>query len=723
MSLGDDIRADSPQDAPPVAPVDSNISVGDSIRADSIEKPVAATAPAPSQSPAPWYADFPGAPILAGAGKSFGDSVLGMQQLLGKGLQWVGSNGQFSAPYEIGKWLDKDAAQGARGLESEFSPYEKAHPWQGIGGEAVGTIGNPVNWYLPGVGGRGALGYLKTAAGAGGASAMETPVTDENAPFLYEKAAQATGGAVGGAVGRAGASLLGAAAEKSFDFGRGLFAKTGDAAAAASKAVDQAALSLNLNPAALDPDVRSAIETQLSRAYKSGASLDTDAVARVLRAKEFGIDLTEGQASRDPILYAREKDAAITKAGPLTDRASDTNGAMIKAIDDMGGGNAPGLVSGSRRVLSSLKGSYDQMQSRVSAAYQAFRDSTGKNLDVNLTGMAQDYARIKGDFDDVIPSAISKRFESYGLLDGTQSKSMSIDDAEKLIKLINLHYDPSNKAQANGLNQLRESVQSAIVNSTGENEVGQQAAALGQTARQMAARRFALEDQVPMLRELNKGVDYGNIDKDKLFEKYLLNGDSEKIGNTMKFLDATDPDSANYARRTAMGWLRDRVVNKAAEDNGNGTFSPAQLKNIVNDDYNSARLGAVIGDGNLAKLQRLQRVAEDVYSAPAPDGVNYSKTAPAIARQQLHDDINNAPSRYALIGAHLPAPLDIPFKKAVNDAVAQRTEEIAQQATHPSMSSKTKLSDLLDHLPGISQRAAIFGSSEAVPELLRQRSR
>lgn len=73
----------------------------------------------------------------AGAGKAFGEGMLGLQSLVGKGLQQVSSQGPIA---NAAQWLINDAAKGRAKLEAENAPYQAAAPVSNVVGQIGGVL-------------------------------------------------------------------------------------------------------------------------------------------------------------------------------------------------------------------------------------------------------------------------------------------------------------------------------------------------------------------------------------------------------------------------------------------------------------------------------------------------------------------------------------------------------------------------------------------------------
>ena len=71
---------------------------------------------------------------LAGLGAGFGRTVLGGQELLGKGLQKLGAE-------SVGQFLERDAQMGRQNLLKELQQYKEANPFSAGSGQLVGEVG------------------------------------------------------------------------------------------------------------------------------------------------------------------------------------------------------------------------------------------------------------------------------------------------------------------------------------------------------------------------------------------------------------------------------------------------------------------------------------------------------------------------------------------------------------------------------------------------------
>jgi len=140
----------------------------------ALRAPVAA--PAPAQTPAA-PASQPGmlASLGAGLGHGVQQSVMGAQQLLGRGLTSLGSD-------TVGPWLTQDAERSIAQGNADYAPYAAAHPVAAgagnIGGNVAATA--PLAMLAPEMAGMGLMGRIGTGAALGAANGAVAPVDNVN---------------------------------------------------------------------------------------------------------------------------------------------------------------------------------------------------------------------------------------------------------------------------------------------------------------------------------------------------------------------------------------------------------------------------------------------------------------------------------------------------------------------------------------------------------------
>lgn len=150
--------------------------------------------------------DSPGvlAALGGGLGHGFGETMLGAQQLIGRGLSAAGSD-------TVGPWLTKDAETGLASLDAQYAPLSEAHPVIAGTGNVGGQIGATMlpaaalAKVAPAYAGASAIGRgasqigLGAAQGAAGAAMMPVNEQPDGQSYWAQKAGQVGLGAAMGA--------------------------------------------------------------------------------------------------------------------------------------------------------------------------------------------------------------------------------------------------------------------------------------------------------------------------------------------------------------------------------------------------------------------------------------------------------------------------------------------------------------------------------------------
>lgn len=500
----------------------------------------------------------------------------------------------------------------------------------------AGSLANPVQYAIPGgsattTGGRVALGALQ----GGLSSILSTPTTGEDAKDFW--ATQAKTGALGAGAGSAftaGAEAVSPYVNKLYQYGKSklssiLGGSASQVSDAANQLTEQAFKEKGIDASKIDPSVLGNFKAQVQDSLDHGVSPDRVTAGNLAEAASLPVPvpLLKGQASRDPMLFAREQNLrGIQGVGePITDTLQRQNRALIDNLDAMGAKNAPNVVDAGKTIIDTFNRIDDQARQSVGAAYDAFKQSTGKSLDVPLQGVAQDYARVAHEYGmDTIPQGVRNQLNGLGLLDGKQLKVFNIDDAENLLKIINKNYDPANRKEASALDEIRKSVQSAITDGAGSSALGTEAQQLAQNARQLAAARFKMIDAVPAYKAAISGAE-----PDKFVKKYIWGGNESEIANLTKLIDGADPSALAAVKSSVMGDLKQSALNGQSSENG--VFSQSAYNRIVRDQNNSKRLGALFTPEEMQRIKSLGNVAETAMLPPKASAVNSSNTTSAAA--------------------------------------------------------------------------------------------
>lgn len=428
-------------------------------------------------------------------------------------------------------------------------------------------------------------------------------------------------GVLGGAAGVVGGSGLTAAARGIGNRLSTFTAPPMSAPAAAAKAgigVDRAISDLgpqggaSFTPSEIDP-----LKQQVASQIQQYPNVNPAAAVRSQDFRNLGMQPTLGQITRDPMQYAQEMNMrGVPEVGaPLTMRFNGQNSQLQNNLFSLAGKPADAYTAGTQ-LQNTLKTIDNQMSSQVTSAYNAARASSGKNLDVPLTGVAQDYAQVVNDFGDKVPSGVRNNFNQLGLMGGTQQKTFSIENAENLLKVINANQsnDPATNA---ALGQLRTSVKNAILSADDQGGVYA-------PARALAAQRFALQDSVPAL----EAASSGSVAPDDFVRRFVLNGKTNDVLSLADLLKQHNQSSTLQEMRNQVGGQLSKA-GFGANPAGDSSFGPSSYANALGN-VGDTKLGAFYTPDEIAQLHTIGRVGGYMNSFPSAAPVNTSNTASAI---------------------------------------------------------------------------------------------
>jgi hypothetical protein len=252
----------------------------------------------------------------------------------------------------------------------------------------VGNVLNPVNILLSkGAGPLPATVKGRAGAGAifGGVGGLLDPVygAEEGGGFWNKKTAQVVGGvATGAALGPAFGYVLDKAARL---LSRPI-ANPGEADAAISAALQDLGQTIHDVP----PEQLQALREQVAASLNKGQVLDAASALRKADFDALDMPALSGQITRDPMQFAAEQNLrGVRGVGePITAVLTEQGQKLQSRIP----GGAQDAYPAGVQLSESLKNADELLRKHVSGLYGEARASAGKDLDVPLTGLAQDYA-------------------------------------------------------------------------------------------------------------------------------------------------------------------------------------------------------------------------------------------------------------------------------------------------------------------------------------------
>ena len=636
----------------------------------------------------------PGSKELAAFGNvaagTISKSLSSVQQLIGKYFPGISDEARDA--------ILQNAAKNVETANLAIEPYMKESPKSAIAGEVTGYVASPVAKLVPSFGAP-ATSLIGAGVKAGGQGAVSnvlmTPVENEDQPFISQKLQQAATGGFFGAGFGTGLHLFTGALGKGVDEVRKRFGgmippnQMDDAAA-------QVVRSAGVDPAVVGQSFFKSLTDQAKTALKTGDIQGfKNFTKNYMEANELGVPMLRGQLTRDPMQYAVEQNLrGIQGVGePIQQVLQQQNTAMLNVLDRLGATQGQSITNSGFTIRNALVKADEAQSQGVRDAYQAYRQSTGRNIDVPLQGVAQDYARILHDFGkSQIPPGVRNNLNELGLLTGKQMKVTTIDDAERIIKVINQNYDPAKQPAGTitALDNLRESLNRAIYDA-GANLPGQ-AGQLAREARNTAKARFDTIDAIPALRDALRGKE-----PDKFVQNHILRGNVEEITKMKDFLAKNSPETLSQIQNDLMNHIKNRVTNNVSD--ANAKFSQAGLKEFVTDAM-ADRMRRILTPEQFDTLLKLNRVAENALVEPVSAAVNRSNTA-AAAANLIKGTVNSGAVNdllTSIAGIKFPG---VTYLSQMAQQANQRARagELIQQAIEPTAAKPVQIRQMIK--PGI----------------------
>jgi len=361
--------------------------------------------------------------------------------------------------------------------------------------------------------------------------------------------------------------------------------------------------------------VAKALGAGINQASKlfSKPSVNLDAAARIAEAKQFGIDLTKGQATRDPAQWAFERNIrGVDGAGkPVLDRYTQQNEALIQAINKIGAGKGAGDYATGQQAISALASKDASRKAVVNQAYDYARNSLGAEAQLNGARLMDSVAKRMEEsyLGDVLPSGIRKAINDFG----SGAAPLTVGKAEQITRAINQQYG-SDKVANLALDHVKQAIQEEMAQ-IGE-QAGKQAASAFRSARGQAASRFNWQEAVPAAKAVADGV----ATPDAFIRQFVMNGSVKDVTNTMAALPLKE-------RVAVQNQVLDAIKAKAlsgAQDE-TGAFSQAGFNRALQS-IGREKIAAVVGQSKANNLFALGRVAELTMKQPANATVSSSNS-------------------------------------------------------------------------------------------------
>lgn len=553
-------------------------------------------------------------------GRGFADVTQGVTQL-GLGVKDAFTGGTEADQYTADKTAELQAYEKGRGPDAGMD-------FMRLGGNVLATAPAML---IPGAGaaGLGARVASGAAQGAASSAAMFTPEGES-------KTAQTlTGAALGGALPVAIQGIKAA--------GRSILDRLrGPAPAVPVNQVEQA-LTLRLEQQGIDfgklsQEVKSSLVADAQKALTTGAELSDDALRRKAIIESVGAKPTAASVTRDQKAWQTEQNLrGITGVGePIAQRAAENSQALTTNLVTQAqqvGGKTNTPYEAAQSIISAVKNRDAADGKIVGDLYDAFKAGGASNAELPSARVADALGRVADEIGaENIPSAVLSRLKEFGFMDGTAKKLFTVNESDKLNRLIN-NNNPGGGPQAKALKIIKEAVNDALL------EVNVPGAADSLlTARAAAAQRFAEQRAGKGIQAIIDGVE-----PDKFINKFVYNADVKDLKALMTELGKTADGQQGI--KNLKGQLFDDLLLKSTgakslADIGDGAFSYSRFADALSKIPTEKKALLFTAD-EMRALRQLEQASKYLTKEVPFSDVNHAKTAAALAN--LMQKIGNTP--------------------------------------------------------------------------------
>lgn len=564
-------------------------------------------------------------------------------------------------------YTDPEAAKTyTQNVNEEIANYEKGRAAGGETGYDFPRLTGSIAASTPTMlvpGGKGLVARIGTGAAVGGPLSYLN-YSQENQPTqnLYQGA---LGAGVGGLLGAVAPSLISGAVTGTQYVGSKLADALRSGKMAVQGGVDTVRQALgSTTPDAITKTITDTLSQRgidfgkLSTEMKDSllkAARDQLSVAGKLNAEQLArqADIesvvgagqaTLGQVTRSPFQWSAERNLQkveanlpeVQKGGPsLTGRYMSQDQQMKSFADKLinqirqtpselyppQGAQPASATQASEGAIKAVQERNLRMKEGVSELYNAYRDSGVGDVAVPDVKLADAAGRVLDTIGvENVPASVLNRLKEFGFFEGKRTKLLTVNEADKLNKLINVN-NPGFGSSSAALAEIQKALNESLLDVPVEN-----------ASKMLLAARKAHSARMTEL-ESGKGVTRAveDVSPDRYFERNVIGGDVRDIKALKDYLIKTPEGGQAWNNLSAQ--VGKQLLDKATEG-GRAAFSGAQFENAMNA-IGIDRLKLLFTPAELAQLETLKRGSLAMTYQPPFSAVNVSNTAPTLMAQAL----------------------------------------------------------------------------------------
>lgn len=388
----------------------------------------------------------------------------------------------------------------------------------------------------------------------------------------------------------------------------------------------------------LTSDVKQSLLDDAKRALEVGGKLDSAALERKAVIESVGAKPTAASVTRDPRAWQTEKNLrGIQGVGDEIVKREQVNAqAMIDYLGKLkaqSGGRAATALEAGESAVNAIRAQDAAKKQVVDQLYDAYRGMGAQDTPVPDTRIAETLGRVLDEFGaENIPPAVLNRLKAFGFMDGQRTKLLTINEADKLNRLINNNNPGRGTPGARVLHEIKQALDESLL------DIPEQGATEAlKTARGAAAQRFAEQ-------RAGKGITAAidDVAPDRFVKRFVLDADVRDVRAMMGELKKSP--QGQQAIKDVKGHLFDSLLLKAtgstSADDIAGKFSGANFSKAL-DSIAPEKLHQIFTPSEVEALRTLQKASKYLTSEVPFSDVNYSRTTAALAN--LLQKVGNTP--------------------------------------------------------------------------------
>ncbi|WP_156909216.1 hypothetical protein [Ottowia thiooxydans] len=481
--------------------------------------------------------------------------------------------------------------------------------------------------------------------------------------------------------------------------------------------IDQALSGAGVNWKDVPEAIKQSMRKDAEAALRSGKSLDSTSLSRLLDFQRVGALPTRGTLTLDPIQITREQNLSKIGANSndsglhgLAKVQNENNNALIGTINRLGAGRSDDAHSVGERAISALQGGIKREKQSIDHLYEQARDSAGRSFPLNGNEFTSKANRLLDDalLGGALPSSVSQHLNRIAL----GEVPFDIAYAEQLKTAIGKLQRASGDGQARmALGLVRQALDDTPIMELGKSglaggpttasanplyaggtQIGEQA--LDAFNRARLANRTMMErvDRIPGL----KAVYEGTATPDDFVQRYVINRSAKTVdtGNLAEELRRNDPDTLEAVRASLAAHLKSAAIGNASDETAR--FSAAGFNRAMLA-LGQRKLQQFFSSEEIAQLKAAGKVSQYTSAQPVGSAVNNSNSGALLMGRGL-DLIDRLAAKVPLLGLG-----------PTISGVTRNMQQHSAQSIGPALLQRTK--QKASRLPGVT-----FGTLIAAEE-------